>query len=40
MMRGPADNVVDDKTLSECERLMQLLRAAVDGDDEDAELVG
>ena len=42
-MRGPVSNVVDDKTFAECERLMQLLRAAVDGnhDDEgDAELVG
>ena len=36
-------DVVDDKTFAECERLMQLLRAAVDGnhdDEDDAELVG
>jgi 4-hydroxy-tetrahydrodipicolinate synthase len=35
-MRGPVGHGLDDTTLSECERLMQLLREAVD-DDEDGD---
>jgi 4-hydroxy-tetrahydrodipicolinate synthase len=38
-MRGPVGDVVDDKMMSQCERLMQLLREAVDDDDE-ADSVG
>jgi 4-hydroxy-tetrahydrodipicolinate synthase len=36
-MRGPVGHDIDDKTLSESERLMQLLREAVDDDDVDVE---
>jgi 4-hydroxy-tetrahydrodipicolinate synthase len=40
-MRGPVGDGLDDKTLAECERLMQLLRDAVDDDaGEDADSVG
>jgi 4-hydroxy-tetrahydrodipicolinate synthase len=39
-MRGPVGNVVDDKMMSECERLMQLLHEAVDDDDDEADSAG
>jgi dihydrodipicolinate synthase/N-acetylneuraminate lyase len=39
-MRGPLGDGIDDKTLSECERLMKLLREAVDDDEDDADSVG
>jgi dihydrodipicolinate synthase/N-acetylneuraminate lyase len=39
-MRGPLGVGVDDKTLSECERLMQLLREVVDEEDDDEDSVG
>ncbi len=40
-MRGPVGDGLDDQTMSECERLMQLLREIVDdGDDEDVDSAG
>jgi 4-hydroxy-tetrahydrodipicolinate synthase len=38
-MRGPLGSSVDDTTVSECGRLMQLLREALDDDEDDAESV-
>jgi dihydrodipicolinate synthase/N-acetylneuraminate lyase len=39
-MRGPVDRSIDDATLSECERLMEMLREVVIDDDDDEDSLG
>jgi hypothetical protein len=39
-MRGPVGHSIDDATLAECERLMEMLREVVIDDDDEEDLLG